>query len=69
MVVANILSSVLVELLPVIYVSLARGGHAILSGIPHEERGMMLTEIAKTDWRVEAEDSEEEWWSVLISRL
>jgi len=67
-VLANILSSVLVELLPVIRVSLARDGHAILSGILHEERGMMLTEIAKTNWCVEAEDSEEEWWSVLISR-
>ena len=65
---ANILSSVLVELLPIIHDSLAPGGHAILSGILFEEREMMLDEIGRGDWRVEAEDSEEEWWSVLISR-
>ena len=65
---ANILSSVLVELLPVIHDSLAPAGHAILSGILFEEREMMLDQIGRGDWRVEAEDSEEEWWSVLISR-
>jgi len=65
---ANILSSVLVELLPVIHDSLAPAGHAILSGILFEEREMMLDQIGRGDWRVDAEDSEEEWWSVLISR-
>ena len=65
---ANILSSVLVELLPVIRASLAPGGHAILSGILFQERKMMLDEIERGGWRVEAEDSEDEWWSVLISR-
>jgi len=65
---ANNLSSVLVELLPVIHDSLVRGGHAILSGILIAEREMMLDEIGRGDWHVEAEDSEDEWWSVLISR-
>jgi len=67
-VLANILSSVLVELLPVIHDSLAPGGHAILSGILFQERDTMLEEIEHGDWQVEAEDSEEEWWSVLIRR-
>jgi ribosomal protein L11 methyltransferase len=65
---ANILSSVLAELLPVVHDSLAPGGHAILSGILFQERKMMLDEIERGDWSVVAEDSEEEWWSVLISR-
>ncbi len=65
---ANILSSALIELLPVIRASLVDDGHAILSGILLEERGMMLEEIAKSGCRVEDEDSEEEWWSVLFSR-
>ncbi|MEP6905385.1 MAG: 50S ribosomal protein L11 methyltransferase, partial [Gemmatimonadales bacterium] len=67
-VLANILSSALIELLPVIHDSLAPGGHAILSGILYQERGMMLDQIERGAWQVEAEDSEEEWWSVLIRR-
>lgn len=65
---ANILSSVLTELLPVINSSLARGGYAILSGILTSERDVMMAEISRGGWRVVAEDVEEEWWSVLISR-
>ena len=65
---ANILSSVLVELLPGIHDSLVTGGQAILSGILFAEREMMLGEIGRGGWRVDAEDSEDEWWSVLISR-
>ncbi len=65
---ANILSSVLVELLPVIHSSLAPGGGAILSGILSAERDSMLAEISQGEWQVVAEDVEEEWWSVLISR-
>lgn len=67
-VLANILSSVLVGLLPVIHDSLAPGGHAILSGILFQERDMMLEQIELGAWQLEAEDSEEEWWSVLIRR-
>jgi ribosomal protein L11 methyltransferase len=65
---ANILSAVLVGLLPVIHSSLATGGSAILSGILSAERDAMLAEISRDGWRIVAEDVEEEWWSVLISR-
>jgi ribosomal protein L11 methyltransferase len=65
---ANILSSVLVELLPVMRDSLAPPGHAILSGMLCEERAAMLKEIEGAGWQVDREDAEEEWWSVLISR-
>lgn len=67
-VLANIISSVLVELLPVIAGALAPDGTAILSGILLEERSQMLDVLAADGWRVEAEDSEELWWSVRIAR-
>jgi ribosomal protein L11 methyltransferase len=66
-VLANIISSVLVELLPVIAMSLADDGVAILSGILREERPRMLEALAAGGWRVDAEDVEEQWWSVRVS--
>ena len=68
LVLANIISSVLVELLPAIAESLAPDGRAILSGILAEERDRMLAALESSGWRVEAEDAEDVWWSVLIAR-
>jgi ribosomal protein L11 methyltransferase len=67
-VLANIISSVLLELLPTIGHSLTPHGVAILSGILGEEREKMLTAFAAGGWRVIAEDAEGEWWSVAIER-
>lgn len=67
LIVANIISSVLLELLPVIHDSVTAEGHAILSGILVEEREMILA-AATVGWIVLAEDTEEGWWSVLIKR-
>jgi len=67
-VLANIISSVLTELLPVIGRSLTPDGVAILSGILMEERSGMLAAIAAGGWRVLSEDAEEQWWSVSICR-
>jgi ribosomal protein L11 methyltransferase len=64
---ANIISSVLLELLEVISAALAPGGHAILSGILSSERDVMLRAL-QADWQVEAEDEEDNWWSTTISR-
>lgn len=68
LVLANIISSVLLEILPVIHAGLAPGGHAILSGILLEERSLMIEALPNSDWNVISEDSEEAWWSVLIAR-
>ena len=65
---ANIVSSVLTALLPAIAAALTKDGHAILSGILYEERDWMLSQLAAHGWTVEAEDAEDEWWSVLIAR-
>jgi ribosomal protein L11 methyltransferase len=68
LVTANIISSVLVELLPTIADALSAGGRAILSGILASERDDMLGTLDATGWRVDAEDHEDEWWSATIVR-
>lgn len=67
-VLANIISSVLTELLPIIASSLTTDGVAILSGILLEERETMHALLLATGWRVMAEDAEGIWWSVSIAR-
>ena len=67
LVLANIISSVLLQILPVIAESLSSGGRAILSGILAEERPMMLEALAQAGWKVEREDLEDNWWSVTVA--
>lgn len=64
---ANIISSVLTQLLPVIRESLTDDGVAILSGILADEREEMLGVIGAAGWTVAREDTEEQWWSVCIN--
>lgn len=67
-VLANIISSVLEEMLPVIAESIERGGAVILSGILAEERAHMVRVLGAGGWRITAEDAEDIWWSVAIAR-
>lgn len=67
-VLANIISSVLIEMLPIIAEALTADGQAILSGILVEEREMMLGVLDRLGWTVSAEDAEGLWWSALIAR-
>jgi len=67
-VLANILSSVLLEMLPAIRSALSADGEAILSGILVEERGTMLAALANDGWRIVAEDVEGTWWTTRIAR-
>jgi ribosomal protein L11 methyltransferase len=67
LVLANIISSVLLQLLPVIRGSLTAGGRAILSGILLDERGMMVDALTRGGWSIVSEDTEDGWWSVLIA--
>jgi ribosomal protein L11 methyltransferase len=66
-VLANIVSSILIPMLPVMRSSLDRDGRAILAGILLEERDVMLEAIRADGWAVELEDTEGAWWSVLIA--
>jgi ribosomal protein L11 methyltransferase len=68
LVLANIISSALIEMLPTVSASLSQSGRAILSGILHEERDEMLRVLSDGGWRVEREDHEGIWWSVAIAR-
>jgi ribosomal protein L11 methyltransferase len=68
LVLANIISSVLTELLPSVSHALVDDGRAILSGILVAERGEMLHVLAAQGWRIVDEDSEDAWWSTTIAR-
>jgi ribosomal protein L11 methyltransferase len=65
---ANVLSSVLRPLLPAFHAALLPSGWAILSGILVEEAAAMRTAAAAAGFAVEAEDVEEQWWTVLLRR-
>jgi len=67
-VLANIISSVLVELWPAIDAAIEPGGVAIVSGILQEERAAMVAALAGFGWQVAAEDAEDVWWSALVER-
>lgn len=67
-VLANIISSVLLGMLPMIGDALTDDGEAILSGILVEERAMMLDALTDGGWSLLAEDTEGMWWSARIAR-
>jgi len=67
LVLANIISSVLITMLPLIRNALAVGGQAILSGILIEERTGMIGALEAGNWSIEREDTEDVWWSVQIA--
>jgi ribosomal protein L11 methyltransferase len=67
-VVANIISSVVLGLLPTIASALVPHGKAILSGILREERAEVMRALAAQDWRLEREDVEDIWWSAIAAR-
>jgi ribosomal protein L11 methyltransferase len=68
LVLANIVTEVLRQLLPSIARALTADGVAILSGILLDEREAMLDTLDSAEWSVLAEDREDVWWSVAIRR-
>jgi ribosomal protein L11 methyltransferase len=64
LILANIISSVLVELLPIMKASLTRDGRAILSGVLSSEKGDFLRALATNGWQILDEWSEDDWWTV-----
>ena len=66
-VLANIISTVLLEMLPMIESSLTPDGEAILSGMLLDEREMMRGEFEDAGWDVIAEDVEGLWWSARVA--
>lgn len=66
-VLANIISSVLVTLLPTIRAALADDGRVILSGILREEQQLIEAALSRGRWTATADDAEGMWWSVAIA--
>jgi ribosomal protein L11 methyltransferase len=66
-VLANIISSVLTQMLPLMRDSLSNGGQAILSGILVHERAAMVDALEADGWTIQREDTEDAWWSVQIA--
>jgi ribosomal protein L11 methyltransferase len=66
LVLANIISSVLIELLPAIGAALSADGDAVLSGMLTAERTHMLAVLKEGGWEVTGEIADGEWWSVAI---
>ncbi|MEX2151917.1 MAG: 50S ribosomal protein L11 methyltransferase [Gemmatimonadaceae bacterium] len=67
-VLANILSSVLTALMPVIADALTPDGVAILSGILTAEKGDIEAAAESGGWRIVETDQEDMWWSASIAR-
>ena len=68
LVLANIISSVIIELSPIISRSLPSGGKAVISGILVTEREHLLASLSADGWTLESELREGEWWSSVIAR-
>ena len=66
-VIANIIVSVIIALLPVMHSSMAKGGRAILAGILVEERDEMISALNSGGWAIQHEDTEDCWWSVDVA--
>jgi ribosomal protein L11 methyltransferase len=67
LVLANIISSVIIPLLPAMRAALTSNGEAILAGLVVDERPLMERALAEGGWHVEREDVEDSWWSLLIA--
>ena len=68
LVLANIISSVIIELSPIISRALPSGGKAVISGILVTEREHLLASLSADGWTLESELREGEWWSCVIAR-
>jgi ribosomal protein L11 methyltransferase len=65
---ANIISSVIRELLPGMAAALNPGGFAVLAGILDSEKDEMIDFLRRTGWTLRNTYVEEEWWSALVQR-
>jgi len=68
LILANVLSGVLVPLLPGFHRALTPGGRLILGGILEEEAEDVIAAAEVAGFSVRVEDLEEEWWAVLLQR-
>lgn len=67
-IIANILSGTILELLPAFDRALEEGGRAIFSGILVSERGDMTDALEGDGWRILHDDVEDIWWTAAAAR-
>jgi len=65
---ANIISSVIIEMLPAIGEAITPGGYAVLAGIMESEHDVVVDTLGDNDWQLRRTHVEEEWWSALAQR-
>jgi ribosomal protein L11 methyltransferase len=68
LILANVLSGVLLPLLPAFATALRADGALILAGILRSEADTMVGAASSAGFVLHAEDREDEWWSGLFSR-
>jgi ribosomal protein L11 methyltransferase len=68
MILVNIISSVITQLLPAIRDALAPGGVVVMSGVLAAESSALKATLRRAGWSVDAEDVEGEWWSAVARR-
>src|SRR5690606_3917102 len=68
-IVANVLSGVLIPLLPAFRRSLAEGGRLILGGILEQEAPDVVAAASDAGLVLRASDTEQEWWTGRFGRL
>jgi ribosomal protein L11 methyltransferase len=68
-VVANIISSVLVQLLPAVRPALAPDASVVVSGVLVEERTAFVEWLTAEGWGIERETAEGEWWAAVLRVL
>ncbi len=68
LVAANVLSGVLVPLLPALAAAIRPGGRIVLGGIMETEAEAVAAAAGSAGLRVIAADREEEWWTALLRR-
>lgn len=64
---ANIISSVLVELAPAMRRAIPADGAAVLSGVLRIERDALLETLREQGWRCVDDEPEGEWWSGIVA--
>ena len=65
---ANIISGVIVELLPTMQSALTKEGRVVVAGILESERESVVETFERGGWRLLREAAEEGWWSGTIAR-
>lgn len=68
LVAVNIISSVIVELLPTIEAALTSGGFVVLAGILDSEHHVVTEALRQANWQLRSTHVEEDWWSALAQR-